>query len=116
VKEGYLMKKIIWPGFVAGIVILILSMSISYLFMAIPSVKADYYNPAIMRQMQDPVMTLFFLYPFIAGIIYSWAWDKSKTLFAGSLWRRGAVLDLPFFLSRRFQACSSHMSVCHTHS
>jgi hypothetical protein len=92
------MKKIILPGVIAGIAILVLGMLVSYLFMLIPSVSADYANTAIMRQWQDPLMMLFFLYPFILGIILAFIWDKSKTLFKGTLWKRGCNFGLAIFL------------------
>jgi hypothetical protein len=92
------MKKIIWPGIVIGVITLILGMAVSYLFMLIPSVNADYSNPAIMRSWQDPLMMLFFLYTFIQGIIFAWAWNKSKTLFKGSSLERGGNFGLAIFV------------------
>jgi len=92
------MKKIIWPGIVAGIAILIIGMAISYLFMLIPSVAADYNNVHIMRSWQDPLMSLFFLYPFVLGIALAWIWNKSKTLFKGSAWQRGTHFGFAYFI------------------
>lgn len=92
------MKKIIWPGILVGIATLIAGMVISYLFMLLPSVAADYSNPAVMRQWQDPLMMLFFLYPFVFGIILAWAWNKSKNLFKGTSWARGTNFGLAIFL------------------
>lgn len=77
------MKKVIWPGIVVGIASLVAGMILSYLFMMIPSVNADYNNPAIMRSFSDPIMMWFFLYPFIQGIIWALAWDYVKPLFKG---------------------------------
>ena len=92
------MKKIILPGIVAGIVTLILGMAISYLFMLIPFVNADYNNSSIMRTWQDPIMSLFFLYPFIFGIALAWVWNKSKGLFKGSARKRGTHFGLTYFI------------------
>jgi len=92
------MKKIIWPGIVAGVAILILGMAISYLFMLIPSVAADYNNTHIMRSWQDPLMSLFFLYPFVLGIAFAWIWNKSKPLFKGSAWQRGTHFGFAYFI------------------
>jgi hypothetical protein len=93
------MKKIIWPGILAGIAILILNMAIGYLFMILPSVAADYKNASIMRQWQDPLMLLFFfVYPFILGIALSWVWDKSKGLFKGSAWKRATNFGWTYFV------------------
>lgn len=74
------MKKIIWPGLLLGLIMLVVNMVVSYLFMLIPSVKADYAS-SLMRSWQDPLMWLFFLYPFILGIIFAWLWNKVKGSF-----------------------------------
>ena len=92
------MKKIILPGIVAGIFTLILGMAISYLFMLIPSVNADYNNSSIMRTWQDPIMSLYFIYPFVFGIVLAWVWNKSKGLFKGSAWKRGTHFGLTYFI------------------
>jgi hypothetical protein len=78
------MKKVIWPGILLGIIMLIISMVVSYLFMLIPSVNADY-NSGFMRSWQDPLMMLFFLYPFILGIVFAWLWAKTKSSFKGKM-------------------------------
>lgn len=78
------MKKVLLPGLVAGIVTLILGMAVSYLFMLFPVITADYNNVNIMRPWKDPLMSLFFLYPFVLCIILAWIWDKSKTLLNGA--------------------------------
>ena len=92
------MKKIIWPGIVSGIVMLVLGLAISYLFMIFPSVAADYSNTGIMRPWSDPLMSLFFVSPFILGIGLAWIWNRSKTLFNGTIWRRGANFGLIYFV------------------
>lgn len=92
------MKKIIWPGIVAGVVMLVLGMVISYIFMIMPAVSADYNNSAIMRSWQDPLMSLFFVYPFVLGIALAWVWNKSKSLFKGSAWKRGAKFGWTYFI------------------
>ena len=92
------MKKIVWPGIVAGVAILILGMIVSYLFMFVPAVAANDGNSTIMRQWQDPLMTLFFVYPFLFGIILAWAWDKSKSLFKGTAGQRGMKFGLSAWL------------------
>jgi hypothetical protein len=92
------MKKIIWPGVIAGVVCLVLSMVISYLFMLFPSVNADYYNSNIMRPWNDPIMMLFFLYPFVQGIIFAWAWNKMKGLYSGTPSKRGRDFGFTLWL------------------
>jgi len=92
------MKKIILPGLVAGLIMLVLGFATSYLFMIFPSVAADYANTNIMRSWSDPLMSLFFVSPFILGIGLAWVWNRTKTLFSGTLWRRGANFGLIYFL------------------
>ena len=92
------MKKIFWPGILAGLATLILSLAVSYLFMVFPAVAQDYANPSLMRAWTDPLMALFFIYPFILGIILAWAWDRSKGLFSGSASVRGYKFGWAVFL------------------
>jgi len=77
------MKKIIWPGLLLGLIMLVVNFIVSYLFMLIPSVATDY-TSGFMRSWQDPLMMAFFLYPFILGIILAALWDKVKTSFKGN--------------------------------
>lgn len=90
------MKKIVWPGLLAGLAALVLNFGINYLFMLLPAIRQDYANSALMRPWQDPLMSLFFLYSFVLGVIMAWAWNKSKNLFAG---RRPCQRGLKFGLS-----------------
>lgn len=82
------MKKIILPGLLVGIINLVLGMGVSYVFMLIPQVSADYYSN-LMRPWQDPLMSLFFVYPFVQGIIFAWAYGKIKNVFPGSATQKG---------------------------
>jgi len=92
------MKKVLLPGIVVGLSSLILGMAISYLFMLFPTVTADYNNAAVMRPWDDPLMSLFFVYPFVQGIIFAWVWDKSKALFQGTSAKRGIRFGLAMWL------------------
>jgi hypothetical protein len=91
------MKKIIWPGILLGLIMLIVGMIVSYLFMLIPAVNADY-NSEFMRNWQDPAMMFFFLYPFILGIVFALLWNKTKSSFKGKM--RGCYFGwMLFFLT-----------------
>ena len=92
------MKKIIFPGIVAGLATAIASMLLGLLTMRIPAVSADYANAATIRPWNDPLMSLYFLYPFVLGLIMAWAWNKSKSLFSGSTAARGTKFGLAIFL------------------
>lgn len=92
------MRKIILPGIIVGVVNLILGMAVSYLFMVFPSVVNDFANPYLMRPWSDPLMPLFFLYPFVLGIALAWAWDKTKSVLRGTWINRGIMFGLTIFL------------------
>lgn len=94
------MKKIVLNGIVAGIIIFVVSMAVSYLFMLIPVVSADYQNTNVMRPWSDPLMSLYFLYPFIQGIILAWAYHKFKPALTCThgVGGRGAEFGVAMFL------------------
>ena len=80
------MKKIVLPGIIAAIASFIATMLVGYVFQAIfPSIKSEYENTAIFRPWNDPLMNIFWVYPFIFGITLAWVWDKVKGLFTGTL-------------------------------
>lgn len=92
------MKKIILSGLIVGAANLILGMLVSYIFMIFPAVIKDYTDTNLMRPWADPIMSLFFVYPFVLGIILAWAWNKSKSLFKGTPVDRGAKFGFAVFL------------------
>lgn len=76
------MKKILIPGLIAAIANLAAAMLVGYLFMFIvPSLEADYKNEQMFRPWSDPLMNLYYLFPFLVSIGLAWAWEKSKSLF-----------------------------------
>lgn len=77
------MKKVILSGVAAGVVVLIASMVLSKIFGALmPSLQAEY-QAGIFRPWNDPLMSLYFLYPFVLGIVLAWVWDKTKSVVKG---------------------------------
>lgn len=73
------MKKVILPGIVAGILMTIVGMGYSTLMAKLlPAIMAEYKNTAIFRPWEDPLMQLFFAYPFVLGLALAYAWDKVK--------------------------------------
>lgn len=76
------MKKIVLPGLVAGIIILVVGIGIGYLLNPIfPQLTSEYENFLVFRPWDSTAMKLYFIYPFILGMILSWIWNKSKSLF-----------------------------------
>lgn len=52
---------------------------------------ADEYLSGIFRPWSDPRMMLYFLYPFIVGIIMAFIWDKTKGLFTGETTMKNGI-------------------------
>lgn len=93
------MKRIILPGLLAGAAMLIAGFGINFLFGIIaPAVALEMKNPAIFRPWSDPRMMLYFVYPFILGIVLAWAWSKSKWMFKGPALHRGIYFGLAYFV------------------
>jgi hypothetical protein len=90
------MKKILFPGLIAGVAMLVVGFVVSWLFGLIPSVAAEMKNAALFRPFSDPRMMLYFVYPFLLGIILAWAWYKSKVLFKGSAIARGVNFGMSY--------------------
>jgi hypothetical protein len=92
------MKKILWPGLVYGVVCLVSGLVIGYLFMFFPAVSADYSNTGMMRSMNDPLMSVYYFYPFVQGIVFAWLWNTIKSFIVGSpfarAWRFGIMVWL----------------------
>lgn len=93
------MKKILLPGLAAGLVMLVVAMVFGMLLnMVFPSLAAEYETPNLFRPWSDPIMMLYFLHPFILGVLLAWAWDKVKTVLQEPLfWKRGAMFGIGFW-------------------
>ena len=63
---------------VIGIILLISNMVLSMLFNVIfPSLNTEYINPAF-RPWDDPLMSLFFVYPVVLGVLLTYLWLKTR--------------------------------------
>ncbi len=79
------MKKIVLSSSVAGIVMVVSSMIVGQVLSSLfPVLAKEYNNPSLFRPWSDPLMSLFFLYPFILAIILSIVWEKTNKLFSGN--------------------------------
>jgi len=94
------MKKIILSGLLAGVVMLVVGMVVGILFGAVfPALKAEYENTSLFRPWSDPIMSIFFVAPFILGIILAWIWTKTKGLFhAEKNWKKGLNFGLVYWV------------------
>ena len=83
------MRKVIWPGLLAGVVILLVGMGLGFVFnFVFPQLAAQYTNEALFRPWSEPLMMLYYAYPFVVGLVLSWAWHHTKQLFKGSPCKR----------------------------
>ncbi|MFH1181745.1 MAG: hypothetical protein V1702_02200 [Candidatus Woesearchaeota archaeon] len=92
------MKKVL-IGLLAGVVMLIVGFGFNMLFdFVFPVAAAEYQNPAIFRPWSDPLMMLYFIYPFVLGIALSFFWAMAKGMFKGGVWERAAKLAFMYFI------------------
>ena len=94
------MKKILIPGLVAGFVMLVVAMAVGQLTsFALPSIAKEYENTNLFRLRTDPIMLLYFLYPFFLGVALAWVWDRTKGVIGeGSIWMRGGKFARTFWI------------------
>jgi len=89
------MKKIIFTGLLAGVLLLAICVILMPLWHYVfPNISAEYANPGLFRPWSDPLMSLYFVYPFVLALPLAWLWDKVKGAFHGSVWKRGAYFGL----------------------
>jgi len=93
------MKKILGLGLLVGLAMTILGLALSRFFYFIwPSLNTEYQNAALFRPWSDPLMSIYFVYPFLLGIILAWLWAKTKSLFAGGYFKKGFSFGLIYWL------------------
>jgi hypothetical protein len=94
------MKKIFIPGVVAGVVMLVAAVVVGLLTsLALPSMAKEYENTNLFRSMSDPIMLLYFVYPFLLGVALAWVWDRTKGVIGeGSIWMRGGKFARTFWI------------------
>jgi hypothetical protein len=95
------MTKLYLQGLLAGLGVFIVSIGVSFLSqLLVPSLTAEYTNPSLFRPWTDPIMSLFYIYPFVLGVILSFVWDKSKKLMTDKLyWKRGLRFGLWYWVA-----------------
>ena len=77
------MKKTL-IGLLAGIVNLALGMLIGRIFfILIPSLNAEFGNTYLFRPFWDPLMGLYFVHPFLVGVIMAWIWSAARVIWKG---------------------------------
>jgi hypothetical protein len=83
------MKKIVVPGLIAGLLMMITAIVVGFVFnFMFPSLKVEYENAVMFRPWDDPVMYAWFVQPFFLAFVLAWVWGKIESLFEGSLAKR----------------------------
>jgi hypothetical protein len=89
------MKKALIASISAGIVLLILSLGISYLAIsALPRLMEEYFSP-VFRQ-SGTVDWMFYVHPFIVSFALKWFWERYKGQFSGPLVLRAIEVALVY--------------------
>lgn len=89
------MKKILIPGLVAGVVLLILSYAVLHLSVRlVPGLMEQYYNPIFQSSGERDL--LFFAHPFVLSFALAWFWERFKGQFSGAFLLRGLEMGLVY--------------------
>src|SRR5476651_1455380 len=89
------MKTIIFSGFIAGIILSILSYGGIYIaFNFFPYLFVEYNNPLFNSDGSRDM--LFYMHAFIISFALSWFWDRFKGLFKGQFILRGLEFGLVY--------------------
>lgn len=93
------MKKILLIGLLGGVVLLAVGMLTSAAFhAAYPSLKTEIENPVLFRAYTDPLMSLYFVHPFLMSIILAWIWTRIKSVIVSdSEYKKGIHFGLVFW-------------------
>jgi hypothetical protein len=95
------MKKIIISGLVAGVVLLILSVTglyiTSYIF---PNIAMQYFDPAF--DAESGRIMFYYIHPFIISLALSWFWSRFKDVLKGSFITRGIEFGLIYVIVATF--------------
>ncbi|MDD5148835.1 MAG: hypothetical protein PHH08_05220 [Candidatus ainarchaeum sp.] len=84
--------KIVLAGILGGIAIFVISTALSYFFQAV--FGYDVLSLGGMRAVNDPVMVLFFAYPFVISFVVAILFERTRKSFGGSVVSQGLSLGL----------------------
>ncbi len=87
-------------GVISGMIMLIISILLNQFYvMLFPSLRIDYENPHLFRPWSDPLMSVYYVVPFLTGIILVWIWDSIHEIIGGSKMRRGIRFGLGYWIT-----------------
>jgi len=84
------MKRAIVQSLLVGLVLLVAMVAIGMMMnAAMPSLASEYTKTAIFRPWSDPLMSLYYLHPFILGLVFVYVWHTIKSSFGHmSFWQK----------------------------
>ena len=89
------MKKIVFPGLMAGAILFIICYGSLYMAVKFfPGLFIEYNNPLFNSDGNRDL--LFYLHAFIISLALSWFWERFKSLFHGSFLLRGLEFGLVY--------------------
>jgi hypothetical protein len=70
--------SMLWKrGLIAGLANLVLGFGINqFVMLLLPAITAEYQNEAMFRPWSDPLMMVYFAYPFILGVVAAYLWER----------------------------------------
>jgi len=82
------MKKIVTASLTAGVVLLLVSLSLLYILIAVfPNIAEEYFSP-VFRWSNAGTDWMFYAHPFVLSFALKWFWERYKGQFTGStIWR-----------------------------
>ena len=95
------MNLFIKRGLIAGAVNSVIGFALSwFLHMVFPSIGMEYQNTAIFRPWTDPLMMIYFVYPFILGFSLVYLWSILVTNFKEkSPWEKAIQFAKTYFFA-----------------
>ena len=85
-------KKVIVSGLAAGVAILVVTCIVDSVITAV--LPYNVFELGGMRAIDDPIMMLFFLAPFLTGISLAILYDVTRAAFTGTVKQNGIKLGL----------------------
>ena len=71
------MNVLLKRGLISGLANLVLGFGINqFVTLLLPALANEYRNPAMFRPWSDPLMMVYFAYPFILGVAAAYLWEK----------------------------------------
>ncbi|MFA4824189.1 MAG: hypothetical protein WC593_03435 [Methanoregula sp.] len=86
------MKNIALAGIIVGTILLVLMVAVNLIMNIIIPVDISSYGG--MRAMNDPIMLLFFFYPFVVAIAAAFVFDRVKDSLKGTPVEKGLIFGL----------------------